>query len=579
MSAKRIWFSSWTAHQGFALGLNQSAVHTRVRVSRKTNGLIGLLDRELGAVFKRTSARGEMVGPEALVEEVLFWIKALQRECRVPTSDHAFVLATAEVGAFSEFTLGIPTTNANATVKCAEWIENYFDLDEPARPPASSLLPQFYEDMKRFGEKGLNRFYFAEAALRQKIPVYKIGPVYALGLGKNSRLLFSSLTDRTSALGAKVANSKLLCSRTLQAAGFPVPQNAFVKTPDDAVAAAARIGFPVVVKPSDTDRGIGVSANLPDATRVKRAFVAAQSISNQILVESHIFGATHRLTVFEDKVVRISKRVAGGVTGDGVRSIRELVAASQALVQKSGRIKISSIGAISLDEEALDLMAQNGYSPDSVPELGSRVVMRRRDNVNAGGTNETIALATAHPDNLELAVSVARFLRMDFAGIDLISLDITQSWRDNGASICEVNSMPQFGVLDVSEFYEDCVRSLVPNGGKIEVSLYISCDEAATVERLLQEDKSSSISAKSGIWINGKQSAKPFSNAYAAAAAAFLRPEIGEIKCVMSPQDVLRYGLACPNIDHLHVCDDQEAMQDERNKAVAAVQLHMRRSA
>lgn len=580
MSAAPLSFSSkWALVPGVAFGLRQSSVVTRLRVSSEAVKLAGVLDLELGPLFKRRSASGENGARTALVEEALFWIKTLQRECRVPTSDAAFVSLVKESEAFSEFDLAIPTMSPKATLKCAQWIQSYLNLDETIRPPASSMLPQFYEDMKRFGEHGLNRFYFAEAALRSHVHVRKIGMIYALGLGDKSRLLFSSLTDRTSALGARVANNKHLCSNLLRTSGFPAPENILIRTPQEAVAAARKLEFPVVVKPSNTDRGTGVAANLPDEERVIKAFNAARKISNEILVERHVSGATHRLTVFEDNVVRVSRRVAGGVTGDGAKSVRELVAASQAVIQQSSRFKASKIGSLSLDEEALDLMVQNGLSPDSIPAPGSRVVLRRRDNVNAGGTNEKIDLGIVHPDNLDLAKSVARFLRMDFAGIDLISSDITVSWRHNDASICEVNAMPQFGVSDVSEFYEDCVRSLVPNGGGIKVSLYISGEEAPLLEKLLNENSAANISAKSGLWIHGKQCAKPFSNTYEAACVGLLRPEMDQLKCMMSPQDILRYGLPCPDIHDLNVCDDRSAMQDERDKAVAAVRMHMQRLA
>lgn len=580
MSAPDLLFSSkWTQYPGFVLGLRQSSVHTRLRLSREATRLIGILDLELGALFGPRLAREELDNPKALVDEIVFWIGALQRECRVPTDELAFVSLIAAREGVSEFELVLPTNRAAATAKCAQWIQRYLNLDASARPPASSLLPELYEEMKPYGEVGLNRFYFAQAALRQQIPFHKIGPIYALGLGKNSRLLFSSLTDRTSALGAKVANDKYLCSNVLRVAGFPMPRNAPVITSEEAVAAARKLGFPVVVKPSNTDQGIGVSANLPDDERVKKAFVAARKVSNNILVESHVFGATHRLTVFEDKVVRVSKRIAGCVIGDGSTSIKDLVTTSQNALQESSRFIRSKIGSISLDEEALDLMAQNGFSPDSIPGPGRKVVLRRRDNINAGGTNEKIDLATVHPDNFDLARSVARFLRMDFIGIDLISSDITQSWTTNGAAICEVNAMPQFGVADVSEFYEDCVRSLVPNGGGIKVSLYITDDEAPLLEKLLHEDGAANISAKSGLWMRGKQCAKPFSNTYEAACAALLRPETDQLKCVMSPQNILRYGLPCLDIHDLDVCDDRSAMQDERDKAAAAVRFHMKRLA
>ncbi|HEX2611508.1 MAG TPA: Mur ligase family protein, partial [Gemmatimonadales bacterium] len=49
-----------------------------------------------------------------------------------------------------------------------------------------------------------------------------------------------------------------------------------------------------------------------------------------------------------------------------------------------------------------------------------------------------------HPDNIEMAVRAVKAIGLDVGGVDFLSSDITESYKDIGGAICEVNAAPGF---------------------------------------------------------------------------------------------------------------------------------------
>ena len=78
-----------------------------------------------------------------------------------------------------------------------------------------------------------------------------------------------------------------------------------------AVRAARRIGYPVVVKPLNANHGRGVSINLTEDDQVATAFAEAQKFgtSKAVLVESYLTGFDHRMLVVNNELVAVAKRV------------------------------------------------------------------------------------------------------------------------------------------------------------------------------------------------------------------------------------------------------------------------------
>ncbi|MGG7377443.1 acetate--CoA ligase family protein, partial [Escherichia coli] len=69
-----------------------------------------------------------------------------------------------------------------------------------------------------------------------------------LGQGVHAQRIRATMTSKTGALAVDIASDKDMTTRLLASAGLPVPKQETVRTADGAVAAARRIGYPVVVK-------------------------------------------------------------------------------------------------------------------------------------------------------------------------------------------------------------------------------------------------------------------------------------------------------------------------------------------
>src|SRR5680860_404123 len=140
------------------------------------------------------------------------------------------------------------------------------------------------------------------------------------------------MTSNTSALAVDIAGDKELTTRLLASAGLPVPRSEAVRGVDAAVAAANRIGYPVVCKPLDGNHGRGVCLDLADADHVREAFPVAQDQSRRgvVVVESMVSGKDYRCLIIGGRMQAIAERVPAPVPDDVRRTVAELVETTNA---------------------------------------------------------------------------------------------------------------------------------------------------------------------------------------------------------------------------------------------------------
>ena len=262
------------------------------------------------------------------------------------------------------------------------------------------------------------------------------------GHGRYQQRIQATTTSRTSNISVELAGDKEETNRILRDLGLPVPMQRLVRRAGDAVRAAERIGFPVVVKPLAGNHGRGVSINLQTAEEVEVAFDKAREHGRNIIVESYIEGYDHRLLVVGGKLVAAAKRMPGHVVGDGRHTIEELVE----LVNQDPRRGVGHekvLTRLEFDHQAERLLSKKGYERSSVPPRDEIVFLRSTANLSTGGTAIDVT-DVMHPDNREMAERTIKAIGLDIGGVDFLSKDITESYRDIGGGICEVNAGPGF---------------------------------------------------------------------------------------------------------------------------------------
>ena len=285
-----------------------------------------------------------------------------------------------------------------------------------------------------------------DEAVSRDIPWIRLNQysLVQLGQGVHAKRIRATMTSATSAIAVDVASDKDLTTRLLGAAGLPVPKQESVRSADGAVAAARRIGYPVVVKPLDGNHGRGVCLDLKDEDDVREAYPIAQEQSRRgnVIVESFVTGKDYRCLIIDGRMVAIAERVPAHVVGDGQSTVEQLVELTNADPRRGvGHEKV--LTRIKIDAGAKEVLDGQGHTLESVPENGEMVKLALTGNMSTGGISIDRTFE-AHPENVEIAEEAARMIGLDIAGIDFICPDITEPVRETGGAICEVNAAPGF---------------------------------------------------------------------------------------------------------------------------------------
>jgi cyanophycin synthetase len=281
-----------------------------------------------------------------------------------------------------------------------------------------------------------------QAAVKRKIPVRRLNSesLVQLGYGARQRRILAAQTDRTGAVAEAIAQDKQLTRSLLRAMGVPVPDGRPVSDAEDAWKAAQEIGVAVVVKPQYGSQGRGVATDLTTREQVMSAYTAAREESRYILVERFAPGADYRLLVVGDRVVAAARREPAQVVGDGRSSIRELVNEVNRDPRR-GDDHATVLSKIKLDTVGLNVLAEQGFAPESVPAEGVLVLVRRNANLSTGGTAADVT-DEVHPEVAARAIEAAKMVGLDVAGVDVVAVDISRPLESQGGIVVEVNASP-----------------------------------------------------------------------------------------------------------------------------------------
>jgi cyanophycin synthetase len=313
--------------------------------------------------------------------------------------------------------------------------------------PAGFAFAAERDEFIRYAQRrhlGPSTMALVRAAEERRIPWIRLNEqsLIQFGHGRYQQRIQATVTSRTSHIAVELASDKEETNRILATLGLPVPRQRLVQEVEEAVEAAEAVGYPVVVKPFNANHGRGITIHVTTAEDVRAAFAVAREHSRSVIVESFITGDDHRMLVIDGALVAVSRRVPGHVVGDGVRTIEQLVEEVNRDPRRGiGHEKV--LTRLTFDHQAETMMARKGYTRDSVPESGESVFLRSTGNLSTGGT-ATDVTDVVHPDNVEMATRAVKAIGLDVGGVDFLTTDITQSYKEIGGAICEINAAPGF---------------------------------------------------------------------------------------------------------------------------------------
>jgi cyanophycin synthetase len=294
------------------------------------------------------------------------------------------------------------------------------------------------EAQARRAQRSTTTAVLALAAKKRGLPYETIrGPHLRLGQGAAQRLIYASVTERTSLAASQLARNKHRTNRRLAQLHLPVTRQITVDTVEEAVDAAESLGYPVVIKPLKQKQAFGVSVAVRSPDDVPSAFERARKAHQRVIVESFVRGDAYRLLVVGGRFIAALKTIPPAVTGDGERTIAELVEELNRDPLRDG----VHLYSVPVDDELVHDLRLSGYTLDHVPEKGKTLALRLAANVAIGGLHSDVT-DSVHPDNQDMAIRAAKGIGLDVAGIDFVTEDISRSYKEAGGSIIEVNARP-----------------------------------------------------------------------------------------------------------------------------------------
>ncbi len=435
------------------------------------------------------------------------------------------------------------------------------------------------DDFIRFAQRkelGPSTASLVKAAAEREVPFLRLNK-YSLvqfGHGRLQQRIQATITSKTPHIAVEISCDKEDTHNLLRDLGLPVPQQRLVYSDREAVRAARTIGYPVVLKPLDANHGRGVSINLVEDEQVKTAYQVARENARgrSVLVESFIEGMDHRMLVVNDELVAVAKRVPGHVKGDGKSTIAELID----IVNEDPRRGIGHekvLTRLELDHQAERLMEKADFDPSTVLPEGEVFFLRSTANLSTGGTAIDLT-DIVHPDNREMAVRAVQSVGLDIGGVDFLSSDITQSYKDVGGAIVEVNAAPGFRMhlapsegepRDVSGKVMDM---LFPPGtpSRIPIASITGTNGKTTTSRMLSHILKTAghtvgMTSTDGVYIDGRLSVKGDMTGPTSAHIVLRDPTVDMAVLETARGGLLRAGLgyrrcdvaACLNVasDHL----------------------------
>ncbi|MCX6704255.1 MAG: ATP-grasp domain-containing protein [Candidatus Woesebacteria bacterium] len=257
--------------------------------------------------------------------------------------------------------------------------------------------------------------------------------VYEFSKKGKSILTLSKHLPLNSIVGYKLARRKHLTKEILTSAGIPTPAGILTDNWDDVLQSinTGKIGFPLVAKPDISSLGKFVAAKIDDLGELKSVFERVKNRFKSVLIEEYVGGEDYRFLVLDRKVLAVAHRILPFVTADGRTKISGLIA----------KYNKARIERLKLGYEVERVLGKQGYSYNSVPAKGTKVLLRRNSNAHTGGIVEN-PRGAVHPKYFDIAIKATKSLGLRFCGVDIISEDITSG--KSRYFVIELNADPGY---------------------------------------------------------------------------------------------------------------------------------------
>ncbi len=562
---------------GQSITISFSAPTGNIDIESIDEWLINRLEVDIDPEPDQTIVSNESKSKEvfSLVWRILLVGRYFQQTARIPVFEPGIILTVSrmrnEQARWQSRVLvpivdNLPANITNGAYKSAaeliHWVlENPHSSETPAQL-YKNIQASVLKPLRSMVISGISTIPILKTAHQNRIPFRHLkSGSYQLGWGCKKRIIDRSSVDTDSAIGSTFTHNKFQTAILIRMAGLPAPVHFMVDSLENTRQAADRLGWPLVIKPADKERGEGVTVAIANNEKLDFAYKRASAISKSILVEREVPGTCYRLLITNGTMLYAIRRSPRSIEGDGRHSVAELIRMETKI--NSTKPPWLQEKPYPLDALALESMSLAGFTPDSVPEKGVWVPLRRIESTAWGGHIEDVT-ELVHPENRQIAEQAASIFRLSNAGIDIISSDISRPWHENQAIINEVNYAPYFGGNEIARSaMPTYLKTLISGDGRIPIEIVLGNDvemsEAHSRQQaLLNQGIDCYLTSHSEtLKPDGQPMPFPFQSLFNRASALLMNRRVEALVLSVQTNELLQTGLPLNQVDKLIHTNDE----------------------
>lgn len=271
------------------------------------------------------------------------------------------------------------------------------------------------------------------------------GQLFSLSSKDKTHYFFRTRGDEVTNEAVVIGKDKEKTKKALKEAGVLVPEGKQFSAAimdEKILSDADKLGYPLVLKPTDGSFGRGVVSNITSAGELEFSleYIRNELGMRDVIVEQYIPGNEYRLYVVGEEVVGAIQRIPANVVGDAKSSIQTLI--DRKNEERSLNPRLVSC-PIQLGQEVSDMLGRKGYTVDTVPEQGEQVFLSGKSNISLGG--DPVDVLETLPDEVKnTAVSALQAISgLTHGAVDLIVHG--DKPIEKAAYVLELNPTSQIG--------------------------------------------------------------------------------------------------------------------------------------
>jgi D-alanine-D-alanine ligase-like ATP-grasp enzyme len=266
---------------------------------------------------------------------------------------------------------------------------------------------------------------------------------------KNKKIYFrGTVTNLNKSLSRFLAHDKITTNEILRTKKLPIPETLVIKRENTPVKSTLPLRTflkqhrCLVVKPSDTDHGHGITLGIKTMKNLIDAisYAMEESDTADVLIQRQVPGQEFRFLVLEGQVIFVANRQPPFVVGDGKNTVRELVEIKNADPRR-GNDYLLPMAKIDFDEITRFIESK---ILESIPSKGEKIQLLGTSNLSRGGES-TNCTKLALNFLKDVAIKAAEACDLGIAGVDIVTTDIEKGNTKN-SFVLEVNVSPGLGV-------------------------------------------------------------------------------------------------------------------------------------